>query len=89
MEFITEFLADRIVFKNKKRNEVAMQIMKGTRADSTSDVNRLLALSISTLTEEEIVKLQKQIDETNKTLEFWNTTTPTEQFITDLEGINN
>ena len=89
MEFITEFLADRIVFKNKKRNEVAMQIMKGTRAESTSDVNRLLSLSMTTLTLEEIDKLQKQIDETNKTLEFWNTTTPTEQFISDLEGINN
>ena len=42
-----------------------------------------------TIRVEEIDKLKKQIDETNKTLEFWNTTTPTEQFISDLEGINN
>jgi hypothetical protein len=51
------------------------------------DTNRLLALSIINLTKDEIVKLKKQIEETNKTLSFWTKTTPTEQFNTDLENI--
>jgi hypothetical protein len=88
MEFIQAFIDGHIVFKDNTKKQVATQILGNTSA-LDSDINRLLALSILTLTKEEIVKLQKQINETNKTLEFWNTTTPKDQFISDLEGINN
>ena len=38
-------------------------------------------------TNEEIVKLKKQIEESKTTLSFWNKTTPNEQFTTDLENV--
>jgi len=88
MEFVQAFVDGHIVFKDNTKAQVVKQIMDHTSAIK-SDTNRLLALSILNLTKEEIVKLKKQIDETNKTLEFWNGTTPKDQFVTDLEGINN
>ena len=51
------------------------------------DTNRLLALSILNLTKEEIVNLMKLIEESKKTLSFWQSTTPQEQFNTDLENV--
>jgi hypothetical protein len=47
----------------------------------------LLALSFLNATNEEIVKLKKQIEESKTTLSFWNKTTPNEQFTTDLENV--
>jgi len=88
MEFVQAFIDGHIIFKDNTKKQVAAQIIGNTSA-LDSDINRLLALSILNLTKEEIVKLKKQIDETNKTLEFWNSTTPKDQFVTDLEGINN
>ena len=51
------------------------------------DTNRLLALSFLNCTKEEIVNLKKQIADATETLSFWHTTSPQEQFITDLENI--
>lgn len=86
MEFIQAFIDSRIVMKDNTKTQVVKQIMQETSALG-GDTNRLLALSIINLTKDEIVKLKKQIEETNKTLSFWTKTTPTEQFNTDLENI--
>ena len=86
MEFIQAFIDSRIVMKDNTKAQVVKQIMQETSALG-GDTNRLLALSIINLTKDEIVKLMKQIEETNKTLSFWTKTTPTEQFNTDLENI--
>jgi len=86
MEFVQAFVDGRIVFKDNTKAQVVKQIMQETSALG-GDTNRLLALSILNLTKEEIVKLKKLIEETNKTLSFWNKTTPKEQFISDLEEI--
>jgi DNA gyrase/topoisomerase IV subunit A len=86
MEFIQAFIDSRIVMKDNTKAQVVKQIMQETSALG-GDTNRLLALSIINLTKDEIVKLKKQIEETNKTLSFWTKTTPTEQFNTDLENI--
>ena len=53
----------------------------------SSDTTRLLALSILNLTKEEIVKLKKQIADCKQTLSLWTSTTPAEQFKTDLENV--
>ena len=86
MEFVQAFVDGRIVFKDNTKAQVVKQIMQETSALG-GDTNRLLALSILNLTKEEIVKLKKLIEETNKILSFWNKTTPKEQFISDLEEI--
>ena len=53
----------RIVFKDNTKVQVVNQIMQETSALG-GDTNRLLALSILNLTQEEIVKLKKLIADT-------------------------
>ena len=72
--------------KNNTKEQVVNQIMQETSALG-GDTNRLLALSFLNATNEEIVKLKKQIEESKTTLSFWNKTTPNEQFTTDLENV--
>jgi hypothetical protein len=86
MEFIQANIDDRIVYKNNTKEQVVNQIMQETSALG-GDTNRLLALSFLNATNEEIVKLKKQIEESKTTLSFWNKTTPNEQFTTDLENV--
>ena len=43
--------------------------------------------NIQNKTNEEIVKLKKLIEESKTTLSFWQSTTPQEQFNTDLENV--
>ena len=62
------------------------QIMQETSALG-GDTNRLLALSILNLTQEEIVKLKKQIADCKETLGLWENTTPQEQFKNDLGSV--
>ena len=86
MEFIQANIDDRIVYKNNTKDQVVNQIMQETSALG-GDTNRLLALSFLNATNEEIVKLKKQIEESKTTLSFWQSTTPQEQFNTDLENV--
>ena len=86
MEFIQANIDDRIVYKNNTKEQVVNQIMQETSALG-GDTNRLLALSFLNATNEEIVKLKKQIEESKTTLSFWKSTTPSEQFNTDLENV--
>ena len=86
MEFVQANVDDRIVFKNNNKAQVVKQIMQETSALG-GDTNRLLALSFLNCTKEEIVNLKKQIADATETLSFWHTTSPQEQFITDLENI--
>ena len=86
MEFIQANVDSRITFKDNTKVQVVNQIMQETSALS-SDTTRLLALSILNLTKEEIVKLKKQIADCKQTLSLWTSTTPAEQFKTDLENV--
>jgi hypothetical protein len=86
MEFIQSNIDGRIVFKDNTKVQVVNQIMQETSALG-GDTNRLLALSILNLTQEEIVKLKKQISDCKETLGLWENTTPGEQFKNDLESV--
>ena len=86
MEFVQANVDGRIVFKDNTKTQVIKQIMEET-SGTGGDTNRLLALSILNLTKEEIVNLMKLIEESKKTLSFWQSTTPQEQFNTDLENV--
>ena len=86
MEFIQANVDGRIVFKDNTKVQVVNQIMQETSALG-GDTNRLLALSILNLTQEEIVKLKKLIADSKQTLSLWEKTSPAEQFKTDLENV--
>jgi len=51
------------------------------------DTDRLLRLNIMTLTKEQVDELQQQLKENTKTLKYWKTTTPDNQFIEDLDEL--
>lgn len=86
MQFIQAVLDDRIVFKNRKKADVSKQILQNTHAIE-SDADRLLRINIMSLTDEMVRELAKEIKSTQAELNFWNKTTPKDQFITDLEDI--
>jgi DNA gyrase/topoisomerase IV subunit A len=86
MQFIQAVLDDKIVFKNRKKNDVADQILNVTSA-LPNDTDRLLRINIMSLTDEMVKELLKEIKATEKELKFWNKTTPRKQFIQDLEEI--
>ena len=87
IEFINAVLDEEIKFKNQKRAQVCTQIQDKTSA-LEKDLTRLLSLNILTLTHEQVEDLKRQIREEKKKLKYWKETTPNEQFIEDLEGIN-
>lgn len=84
MQFIQAVLNGKIEFKNRKKDDVASQIMKTTEALSDDDVNRLLRINILSLTDEMVKQLAEEIKEAEKQHRYWSKTTPNEQFINDL-----
>lgn len=86
MEFIRAILDENIVFKNMKKVDVEKQIFAHTSA-VRSDVDRLLAINLLSLTEEMIKELAKEIKEVEKLIKYWKSTTPKQQFIDDLNEI--
>jgi DNA gyrase/topoisomerase IV subunit A len=85
-QFIQAVLDEKIKFKNKKKNEVASQILENTEA-LESDVDRLLRINIMSLTDEMVKGLDKEIIESKNRLKYWKSTTPKEQFIQDLDTV--
>lgn len=85
-EFIQAVLEDQIVFKGKNKDQVGKLVLQFTSA-SDEDVDRLLRLNIITLTMEQIKDLMDKIKEAKDQLDFWNNTTPKEQFVSDLKDL--
>lgn len=86
IEFINAVLDEKIVFKGKKKDAVAKQIITLTNAQE-DDTDRLLRMNIMSLTKELVDALKAEIKENTKTLRFWKKTTPDEQFILDLDEL--
>lgn len=86
MEFILAVLDDKIKFKGNKKDQVAQQILATTSA-LPEDTDRLLRLNIMTLTQEQVTELQKELKENTKTLKYWKSTTPNQQFVEDLDEL--
>lgn len=87
IEFIEGVLDDKITFKGKTRKQVGEQVTKLTSALDT-DISRLLALNILSLTKEQVVALKKEIAEAKKSLAYWKKTTPNAQYVEDLDELN-
>jgi len=86
MEFIQAVLDDKIVFKNRKKKDVAEQILNVTSA-LPEDADKLLAINIMSLTDEMVQKLAKEIKEAETDLRYWNSTTAKKQFELDLKEV--
>lgn len=86
-QFIQAVLDEQIKFKNQKKDAVGKQILATTEAIE-SDVDRLLRINIMSLTDEMVKELDKEITESKKRLKYWNSTTPKEQFVADLDTLN-
>lgn len=87
MQFIQSVLDEKIKFKNKKKPQVGEQIISNTDAMET-DVDRLLRINIMSLTDEMVKQLQKEIQESNEKIRYWENTTTKEQFLDDLNEIS-
>lgn len=85
-EFITAVLDEKIKFKNKKKTDIESDILKNTSA-KPEDCDRLLRINMLSLTQEMVNDLLNQIKENNKKLNYWNSTTPKDQFVEDLAKI--
>lgn len=86
MEFILGVLNGKIIFKNNKKGVVISQIEKHTSAIE-NDYDRLLRISMLSLTLEQVEELKKQIEECVQKTSYWSSTTPKEQFLLDLKEI--
>lgn len=86
MEFIQAVLDDKIKFKNQKKDQVGQQILQTTSA-LDRDIDPLLRINIISLTDEMVKELQKQIDLALKDATYWQSTTPKQQFINDLDAV--
>ena len=88
MQFIQAVLDDKIVFKNKKKKDVIVQMSAANIELIDDDADRLLRINIMSLTDEMVKELAKDIKEAEKQLKFWKKETPKSQFETDLNDIN-
>ena len=87
MNFIQAVLDDKIVFKNKKKAQVVDQMVTALIPLCNDDSERLLRINIMSLTDEMVKSLAKEIKEAQAELKFWETTTPSDQFITDIDSL--
>lgn len=87
MQFIKAVLDDKIKFKNRKKDNVAVQIFTETEAQDDNDVDRLLRINIMSLTDEMVKQLQDEIKEAKAELQYWKKTTPSQQFTDDLNEL--
>lgn len=85
-EFIESILEEKLLFKGKKKDVIAKEIVSLTSALPT-DTDRLLRLNIASLTQEQVTEAKKDIAETKKLLTFWKKTTVKEQFLSDLSEL--
>jgi DNA topoisomerase-2 len=86
-QFIQAVIDEKIKFKNKKKAEVAKQILENTEA-LESDVDRLLRINIMSLTDEMVKELDREIVESKGRLKYWKSTNPNDQFVADLDSLS-
>jgi DNA gyrase/topoisomerase IV subunit A len=88
MQFIQAVIDGKIKFKNQKKDAVCKQILAETSALET-DCDRLLRINLLNLTDEMVNQLKNEIEGAKKSLKFWQMTSIKEQFLADLEELNN
>jgi DNA gyrase/topoisomerase IV subunit A len=86
MQFIQAVLDGVVTFKGNTKAVVTKQILEATEA-LKDDVDRLLKISVISLTAEHVTQLRNEIAEAKRKHKYWSNTTPKEQFLNDLNEI--
>jgi len=84
IEFIEAVLDDVIAFKNRKRKEIESDILQHINA-LDRDIGKLLSINLAGLTLEQVDALRQEIKDAEQRLIYWKSTTPTDQYIEDLD----
>lgn len=87
MYFILAVLENRIIFKDKKKSDIIKQIEVEVNGVVSEDIERLLKINFTALTQEGVSELAQEILDNKKELKYWKSTTVDEQFLKDLESL--
>lgn len=85
--FIEAIRNKEIDIMNMGRQETTKATIKVTGCH-LSEVGKLISMPIQSIMKSEPAQFKKKITETKKILKFWESTTPVDQFISDLKGIS-
>lgn len=85
--FVESVIDEDIVFRGYKKNDLKKIIQREILC-SDDIAERLLNMNVHSFTEEMLVKIRKEYEQSIKTLEFWMNTDETIQFNLDLKEIN-
>lgn len=86
-KFIQLILDEKIKFKGMKKNQVGQQIIELISEAVVDDIDPLLKMNILSLTQEQVDSLLQQTKSVEEEVQYWETTTPEDQFKGDLKGI--
>lgn len=91
--FISAVVEDRIEVRRRTKKDLVADIRNSdivslSHAASEEEAERLLRLSISSLTSEDIKELEKQTTSLLTDLKSWQNTTPKKQFLIDLKDLD-
>jgi DNA gyrase/topoisomerase IV subunit A len=86
LQFVVAVIDDKIKFKNNNKQQIGEQILNVSDA-TEDDIDRLLKMNISSLTQEMVDQLISEINKAQDDLEFWSKTDEKQQFMKDLEEI--
>lgn len=84
--FIEAIRNKEIDIMNMGRQETIKATVKVTGCDVV-EVGKLISMPIQSIMKSEPAQFKKKITETKKILKFWESTTPADQFTSDLKGI--
>lgn len=85
--FIQAVIDNKIVFKNKGKDDISNQILQVVKNVLDKDIDSLLRVNIAALTVENVSALAQEILDNKKEIDYWKTTTVDVQFLKDLEEI--
>lgn len=85
-EFINQVLDGELVFKNKTKDQLQVEIAR-IKLYIEGDENRLLAMNILSLTKEMVDNLSKDIIKAKDDVAVWKATNESDQFLSDLKDL--
>lgn len=86
MKFVKAVLADQIDFRGRKKADVIADVV-GLLGCEEETAERLLKMNLLSFTDELVIKLREEINEKREEIQYWKTTTPTEQYEDDMKAI--
>ena len=83
--FIKDVVSGKVVLFGKKRAEASKELKADPKYSDY--VSELLSMSVDKMTDDEIAKLDRDVEAAKKEIAYWTNTTAKKEFIKDLKGI--